>query len=405
MATESTSGVSNRAWWLLAATVSVASIAALVGLWSHMNRHEVIPVSTCEGPDGSDIVSSGQLTDATVARRYLDENWVKRLPALGVGSPPVEIPTGIFIQSLKFFNSSEVNLTGYIWQRFADGLHDHVVPARDEIGFILPEQVDSNVAPREAYRYRRGGWQVVGWYFEATLRQPFVYFDYPFDHKTVWVRLWPQQFSDNIVLVPDFKAYDERTGPTDIFGIEHAIVLGAWQRTNTFFDYKPTSYDTNFGIDGYIGQNCFPELHYNFVIQRRFGNAFIVHLLPLFLVAALLYGALLTISDDETVASRHGFSTSGVIGTCSALFFVVLLAHIQLREQFAGARVVYMEFFYFLMYGVLVTAAAYTFVFATKPGRMSRYMHYRDNLIVRAGYWPFLLVCMVAITVVFVLAR
>jgi len=192
----------------------------------------------------------------------------------------------------------------------------------------------------------RGDGEVIGWYFESTLRQPFQYDGYPFDHKTVWVRMWSNHFEKNVVLVPDFEAY-QSTGLDDIFGIEEDIVLGTWERENTFFDYHLSSYGTNFGIQDYVGQAGFPELHYNFVIKRKFKNAFIVHLLPLFLVSALLFGALLTVSGNRELAMRHGFSTSGVIGTSSALFFVVLLAHIQLREQFAGTSVVYMEYFYF----------------------------------------------------------
>ena len=200
------------------------------------------------------------------------------------------------------------------------------------------------------------------------------------------------------MLVPDFAAYQYKTGPTDIFGIENAIVLGAWDREGTFFDYKLSSYDTNFGIDHYIGQKGFPEFYYNFVIKRRFGNAFIVHLLPLFLVAALLYGTLLTLSDNEELASRHGFSTSVVIGTCSALLFVVLLAHIQLREQFAGAKIVYIEYFYFLMYGLLVAASAHTYLFSTRVGGWIKFIYYRDNLLLKTGFWPFVFFAMVAIT-------
>ena len=145
----------------------------------------------------------------------------------------------------------------------------------------------------------------------------------------------------------------------DIFGIEETIVLGAWERRNIFFDYLPSSYSTNFGIADYVGQRDFPELRFGFEIHRKFVDAFIVHLLPLLMVAALLYGTLLTIADDPELSKRLGFSESGVIGSCSVLFFVVLLAHVQLRGQFAGSVIVYVEYFYFLMYGLLVAGCTY----------------------------------------------
>ena len=142
----------------------------------------------------------------------------------------------------------------------------------------------------------------------------------------------------------------------------------------------------------------FPELHYNFVVKRNFENAFIVYLLPLFLVAMLLYAALLTISGSEDLSKRLGFNTSGFIGGCSALFFVVLLAHIQLREQFVGSAIVYIEYFYILMYGLLVAATANTYLFSIRPKRWCGFILYRDNILVKVGYWPVVLGSLILIT-------
>ena len=364
--------------------LSVLLTVVLVQLWGLMNRYEIEPT---------------QLVNEQAVDAYLTENWQEFHHGGSSQDLPTKIPTGLFIQSLKFFNSTEVNLTGYLWQRYTDGVNDSYKPDKGEVGFILPEQVQtgSDIDPREVYRIRQGIDEVIGWYFEATLRQPFDYFYYPFDHKTVWVRLWPKDFAGNVVLVPDFAAY-KATGPNDVFGIENNIVLGTWERENTFFDFKPTCYDTNFGINNYVGQQGFPELYYNFVIKRKAGNAFIVYLLPLFLVAALLFSALLTVTAKPELVSVHGFNTSGVLGTCSVLFFVVLLAHIQLREQFAGSSIVYMEYFYFLMYALLVVAAANTYLFSMRAIPSLKFIHYRDNLIPKLLYWPVLLLCMIAIT-------
>ena len=265
---------------------------------------------------------------------------------------------------------------------------------------MLPEQVNSGntIVPQEVYRVHANGDEVIGWYFEATIRQPFKYKLYPFDHKTVWVRMWHHLFSENIVLVPDFDAY-KSTELEDIFGIEKNIVLGTWIREHTYFDYKHSSYDTNFGISNYIGQTDFPELHYNFVVKRKFENAFIVYLLPVLLVAALLFGALLTVSNKPDLISKHGFNTSGFIGACSALFFVVMLAHIQLREQFSGSGIVYMEYFYILMYIYLVIAVVNTYLFSMGIARWLTIIHYRDNLIPKVVYWPVTLTTIIVITV------
>ena len=367
--------------WLLSAALSTILLIVLISLWVQINNYEVEPT---------------QLVNEQATNEYLNNNW-DRYQAEGVST--FKIKTGIFIQSLQFFNSTEVNLSGYIWQRYVKGLNDSIQPERGEVGFILPEQVDSgsDITPREVYRIHIGDEEVIGWYFEATLRQPFNYDLYPFDHKTVWVRLLPKDFSKNIILVPDFAAY-KSTGLHDIFGIEQNIVLGTWQRENTYFNYKLSSYDTDFGIANYIGQKAFPELHYNFVVKRKFENAFIVYLLPLLLVAALLFAALLTVTKDETLSGKLGFNTSGFIGASSALFFVVMLAHIQLREQFAGASIVYIEYFYILMYALLVAATANTYLFSIQPKRWCGFILYDDNILVKAGYWPVVFGCIIFIT-------
>jgi len=376
----------HSTWWWLSTAVSMLLIVILVNLWVQMNRHHLEPT---------------QLVSEQAVNDYLKNNW-ENIGNAENSSNTIRIKTGIFVQSLEFFNSAEVNLTGYIWQRYKDGLHDDIKPGKDEVGFVLPEQVNSgnDIEPYEVYRVRSANEEIIGWYYEATLRQPFDYSDYPFDHKTVWVRMWHKQFSRNIILVPDFEAY-KATGTKDIFGIEENIVLGTWERENTFFDYKLSSYDTNFGIPDYIGQQGFPELHYNFVVKRKFENAFIVHLLPLFLVAALLFAALLTVSAKDELSDRLGFTTSDFIAACSALFFVVMLAHIQLREQFSESSTVYIEYFYILMYALLVVATANTYFFSIKPKRGCRLILYEDNIIFKVAYWPVVFSCLILITLVF----
>lgn len=375
----------NSTWWCLSATISAIMIVALINLWIEMNQYDI---------------ESTQLINEQITNDYLEANWETRLNAsVSQVEPTIKIKTGIYIQSLQFFNSTEVNLTGYLWQRYNDVEHAAIKPSSSEVGFIFPDQVNSgsNITPEEIYRIRNDDEEIIGWYFEATLRQTFNYSYYPFDHKTVWIRMWAKDFSKNIVLVPDFEAY-QSTGTSDIFGIEEKIVLGTWKRQNTYFDYKLSNYDMNFGIPGYIGQEGFPELHYNFVVERKFENAFIVYLLPLFLVAALLFAALLTVSGKDELSNRLGFNTSGFIGASSALFFVVMLAHIQLREQFSGASIVYLEYFYILMYALLVLATANTYLFSIRPKRWGKFILYRDNIIPKIAYWPIVFGCLIIIT-------
>lgn len=361
--------------WIASGLLSAGLLLVLFALWSAMNLFEDDPT---------------QLEGSAAVDAYFDEIGVE---------PAYKIETGLYVQSLEFQGAMDIRASGYIWQFYRDGVHDDVRPAPGEVGFILPERVNvGDGVIEEAYRLREADGEVIGWYFEQTLRQSFDYTAYPFDHKTVWIRLWPNSYGRQVVLVLDFDAYPA-TGRNDIFGIDERIVLGTWERENTFFDYKLSDLNSSLGLERSPMQAGFPELHYNMVVKRKFGNAFIVHMVPLFIVATLLFGALMTVTRSEGLASRHDFSTSTVIETASVLFFVVLLAHVQLRESIAGSELIYMEYFYLLMYFLLMGVAINTYLFVSDMMPSARLIHYRDNLIPKAAFWPLVLAAMIAITI------
>jgi hypothetical protein len=158
---------------------------------------------------------------------------------------PLYIPTGVFVQSLEFEDANDVFITGYIWQKY-----DKNIPQNVSRGFILPEAVDPNVT--EIHRHQDQNFEVIVWYFEAKLRENFDYSKYPFDVKDVWIRLWPKDFYKNIILTPDFDAYDLMV-PTSLPGLAEDFVLPGWDIKSSFFQYKLNNYNTNFGINSYIG--------------------------------------------------------------------------------------------------------------------------------------------------------
>ena len=148
--------MNERNWWWLSVAVSGVLLIVLLGLWKHMNEYRVEPP---------------QIVNEKAVDEYLEKRWENGPDGpISRAEPTITIKTGIFIQSLQFFNSSEVNLSGYIWQRYKDGVHDGIKPDASEVGFILPEQVNSgsDIEPREVYRIRNGDEEVIGWYFEAT---------------------------------------------------------------------------------------------------------------------------------------------------------------------------------------------------------------------------------------------
>ncbi len=95
------------------------------------------------------------------------------------------VPTGVYLQSFEFLNSSNVEMAGFIWQKYGPEIPDHVMR-----GVVLPDAVDEAYKAEEAWRIERDGVEEIGWYFSGTIRQNFDYQLYPFDRQDIWLLLW-----------------------------------------------------------------------------------------------------------------------------------------------------------------------------------------------------------------------
>lgn len=366
--------MNKRKWWNISNSVSLLFLVLIGLIWLYTNKKYDPNIN--------------QLTNQEQVNNYLTEKF----PDIA----KQRIPMGVFIQSLKFNNSSEVNLTGYVWQIYEESKYKDFQNEDIPVGFIFPEAVDSgsNVEPQLKFRNKiDGNKEAIVWYFEVTLKQKFNYLKYPFDHKTVWIRFWSRDKGKNTVLVPSFASY-KSTKKKDSFGYDRNIVLGHWRLLNTFFDYRKHKYDTGFGIYGKDYPRNQPELYFNIVIKRRFLNSFIIYIMPIVIIACLVFATLMMITKDEKQASIFGINTSGVIGVCSGLFFVILVSQVQIREEFAASSTVYVEFFYPLMYISLLGISVNSYLFSnTKKDKNSllKWIDYEDNIIPKLIYWPVLL--------------
>lgn len=173
------------------------------------------------------------------------------------------IPTGIYVDSMHFNSANDVQVGGYVWQEFtSDQLEKH------HEGIIFTDAVEL-ATMKEAYRNIVDGKTVIGWYFEANLWQDFSYENYPIDHKTVWIKLLPKGFDSNLVLVQSLKSYGD-TSLKSSFGLANDMVLEGWSVNETFFDFMPVEFNTNFGLANNHVRTLVPELTFNVVLKRDF---------------------------------------------------------------------------------------------------------------------------------------
>lgn len=361
-------------YWLLSFMLSTCAIGVIAYEWSKTQR--------IQGYETNVVMNKSDLEKVLEKRDTIE---------FQDGQKPYCIPTGFFIQSLAFITPSDVNITGYIWQKYPIDF-----PKDIKKGFIFAEVVNSgNSILKETYKQRveqkNHRYDLIGWHFDVTLRQSFDYSNYPLDFLTVWLRLWQaDSFTNiNVMLVPDFDAYPETIEKT--FGLDVDIVQGEWEIDETFFSYENIPYDTDFGFPHEVKVNNCKELFVNLGLRREFINAFIINLVPLFVVSLLLFSQVMTVSGEREQAEKFGFNTSGVIATCSALFFVVLLAHIQVRQMFAGSGLVYLEYFYLIMYAIILLTALNAYIFSLRESRYFKLIHYRNNFVPKVAYWPVVL--------------
>jgi len=354
--------------WIASLCLSCGLGSGICALWAfNMHYRQYAPIN--EKP----------LTDASILEQHLD-NLDYRM-VLGGHSKTIRVPAGIFLQSIDFQTAVNIKVTGYVWQKF------NVAEQNDiQEGIVFPDAQE--IVIEKAYERITGNIRTVGWNFQLVMREGFDYRTYPFDIESVWLRIWPKDFDKNVVLVPDYESYLD-DAPEFLPGIDAQLVLPGWQLMKSYFSYYLASYNTNFGIPGYAGLEDFPELRFNVVVRRDFLDPFISIILPLLVVSVLVFILLITCSHKEEVKDLFGFSAGAILSGIAALFFVVIFAQIDLRKTLQVERIMYMDFYYFVIYMIFLLVSINSVLFCSS--RKIALIHYEDNLIPKILYWPCIL--------------
>ena len=363
--------------WALVKTSAAWSIALLLAL--------TLAWSAIAGTERQNRWHGTPVTSAAEADAYLAEH-------IPTNFKPVRIPTGVMIQSMEFLSGGNVQVSGYVWQRYGPD-----VPRDLEQGVVLVEAIKEAYDTKEAYRHEEDGVETVGWYFAATLRQPFEYAEFPFDEQDLWLRMWSRDFARDIILVPDFDAY-YATDPSTLPGIEREFVYSGWAPIYSGFSFSDQPYSASFGIGDADEFQSFPELYFNLVLDRNFSGPFFDHLIFAMAVAILLFGLLVLTTDDESLKARFQLSTAGVLGAASGLLFAVILKHNQIRSGVGTPGLSYIETIPIMLYGIIVVVVLNAILLASPLN--ARVIRHRNNLIPTLAYWPVVLGALLAVTLI-----
>jgi hypothetical protein len=306
--------------------------------------------------------------------------------------PPVTIPTGVFIRTIKFQDANNILISGNIWQKYIKGMHDGI-----SRGFLMPDALTATDLCRweEIYHIKQGAEEVIGWYFEIDLRQNFDYSRYPFDKIRISLKILPKDIDKNIFLAPDIGSYSSIL-PRSKPGLMQNLVLPGREINKSFFDYSFENYETNFGINNYIGQYYFPELNYTIVISRSFVSVFVANFMSCIVIAILMFVIQLIVRPKMHSDDGGKFSALEIISIGAGMIFIILLEHINLRSHIIGGGIIYLEYLYFSIYFIIVFITLNALLISL--GFKFWLISYKENLLPKVLYWPLLLLLILIVT-------
>jgi hypothetical protein len=152
------------------------------------------------------------------------------------------------------------------------------------------------------------------------------------------------------------------------------------------------------GLPDFRTQTETPELHFNVDVSRMFLGPFVAHIVPLGVTSAMLFALLLISSRREASQGLLGFSAAEIVLGAAALFFVASFQHIALREMLVTPDLIYLEYFYFVVYVLMMLVAVNAILFASAAE--IRIVEYADNLIPKVLFWPVAMLSLFVITLV-----
>jgi hypothetical protein len=319
------------------------------------------------------------------------------LPGKSVEESPMELwafPTGVFVQSIDFSNNGRTAIDGYIWRQTDDGYRKSPSFQNYEQSVVLPDGQDTNL--NHLYTQKSEKRCVEGLSFSTDIKQKYDYKKYPFQREDIRIRIRSADLTGDNLLTPDLKAYYS-TDPEMRPGLSQDIVVNGWDVEKSFFSYRDVGFGTDFGsYDGENADRNTQELIFNISLKRSFLSPLLTNFIPIFVVALLLYGVLLTVSKDPDSKSSFGFSTITVLGFCGTLFFAVIVAHLNMRIGLAAQGVIYIEAFYFALYTALVAVALNALAVSSK--QVTSILTLGDNSLIKLTYWPVLVIALYLVT-------
>ncbi|WP_069165550.1 hypothetical protein [Nocardia altamirensis] len=365
--------VISRRWrpllWLGSLAVSLLFALGTVTSWVHAgNRHA--PIADV----GTTVTNMAEVQEAIAPRMPKDTV----IPLL---------PTGVLVSSLQFVNAHNVKATGHIWQHIVPGFPED----RIELGALLLEAEDPHCL-RKVFEYPLGDTKVVVWSFATVIRQQFNYENYPLDHQDIWLRMRPADMTNPVQLVPSFESFPP-WNPDALNGLDPGLVFGDWKPDYTVYSLVHQKYSM---LDR-PGLSNTDELYFNVGVSRGLLGPLIGRIVPVMLLASLMFLSLFVITTDPDRRPISGFTAFAIITFSVSTVLVVAVNDNAVRTEVGSAGISYIEYWYFTLYMMTLLVALNATMLLS--GAFAKLIHWRENLLPKVLFWPLFTGTMFAATI------
>lgn len=354
----------RRALWTLSIVSSVLFAAGVGAMWRVALRLD-------SHSSAGDTPVPDRATMTRLAERYAKQCAERHAEA------PIFVPTGAFLETARFIGASDVQVTGYVWQKY-----DGAAKGLDR-GFMLRDAVDFKLG--DPYREREGEVEILRWPFQALLHQNMNLAGYPLDQETLSLKLRHKDLDHNVVLLPDVGSY-KILAATAKPGLASDFRIPGWRVLKTYFSVGGTLDNTTFGLSRSVAKEDFPGLKFNVLLRRNLLDAFISNLGPIIIGLILLFALQMVMTSDEKLAAFMQTTAGRLVNICVSMFFVIVFAHISVRRGMAAEEIFYLEYFYFVTYLMILWVAINSIVYVKM--REVRWLQYEENLVPKLLFWP-----------------
>ncbi|HXW85901.1 MAG TPA: hypothetical protein VEK38_01015 [Candidatus Bathyarchaeia archaeon] len=302
--------------------------------------------------------------------------------------PPLMIPTGMYITDIKVSSATTITLYGILWQKYVTAQRGTI-----QEGLFLLNADEEHF--EKIYETTDNDMTTIGWKFIFTVRGNFNFTKYPFDKQIITLIMLHKEYEKNIFLRPDFPSF-KNMSTLELPDLATDISIPEWTIQDSYYYYILTNYPTNFGIPQYIQQKNYPILHYSIDAIRRFIHPFTSSILPVIIIIIICFGILIIIS---TINSGETRSITPLISMASGIFFAAIVAHQTFIRSISASGITYFEYFYFVAYLIILLVTINGLLY--ELGVKMSFITYKNNLIPRVCYWPFVLSIYLGITIYF----